>query len=96
MYDRRRGCPDRHTVGTVGKLELEPGGINIIPGRVQFSLDLHDIDEAVRDDAEERIREGAYWICKERGVKLDVEILQRLAPAPCSEAVRSIHREEVL
>ena len=81
------------TVGTVGKLELEPGGINIIPGRVEFSLDLRDIDEAVRDGAEERIRERAYRICEERGVKLDVEILQRLAPVPCSEAVRGAVRE---
>jgi allantoate deiminase len=35
------------TVGTVGQLDLEPGGINVIPGRVEFSLDLRDIDEAV-------------------------------------------------
>src|ERR671933_1707627 len=81
------------TVGTVGQLDLEPGGINIIPGRVEFSLDLRDIDEAVRDGAEERIRERAYRICEERGVKLDVEILQRLAPVPCSEGVRGAARE---
>jgi allantoate deiminase len=42
------------TVGTVGQLDLEPGGINIIPGRVRFSLDLRDIDEEVRDRVESR------------------------------------------
>ena len=76
------------TVGTVGQLDLEPGGINIIPGRVEFSLDLRDIDQAVRDPTEERILEKAGDLCRRRGVRLEVETLQRLSPAPCSELVR--------
>src|ERR687893_1706080 len=76
------------TVGTVGQLDLEPGGINIIPGKVRFSLDLRDIDEKVRDRVEGRIMEGAEEICRRRGVELEVDTLQRLAPAPCSELVR--------
>ena len=76
------------SVGTVGQLSLEPGGINIIPGRVEFSLDLRDIDEEVRDGVETRILEGAKDICRRRGVELEIETLQRLAPAPCSELVR--------
>src|ERR671927_119522 len=79
------------TVGTVGQLELEPGGINIIPGRVSF--DLRDIDETVRDGVEERIQEKARRICEERVVRLSVETLQRLAPTPCSEIVRSAAKE---
>ncbi len=76
------------TVGTVGQLDLEPGGINIIPGKVRFSLDLRDIDEGVRDGVEARIMEGAEEVCRRRGVELEVETLQRLAPAPCSDLVR--------
>jgi allantoate deiminase len=75
------------TLATVGQLDLEPGGINIIPGRVEFSLDLRDIDEALRDGVARRIREGAQEICRRRGVALEVEVLQRIAPAPCSELV---------
>ena len=80
------------TVGTVGQLDLKPGGINIIPGRVEFSLDLRDIDEAVRDGVESRIMERAREISDRRGVELEIEELQRLAPAPCSEAVRGAAR----
>ncbi len=76
------------TVGTVGQLDLEPGGINIIPGRVRFSLDLRDIDEGVRDRVEGHILEGAEEACRRRGVGLEVETLQRLPPAPCSELVK--------
>jgi allantoate deiminase len=77
------------SVATVGQLDLEPGGINIIPGKVRFSLDLRDIDEGVRDGVEGRIMERAEEICRRRGVELEVETLQRVAPAPCSELVRS-------
>ena len=80
------------TVGTVGQLDLSPGGINIIPGRVSFSLDLRDIDETVRDGVENRILEGAKEICAGRGVGFGAETLQRLAPAPCSEEARSASR----
>jgi allantoate deiminase len=77
------------SVGTVGQLEVEPGGINIIPGKARFSLDLRDIDEGVRDRAEDRILEEAEEACHRRGVRLEIETLQRLAPAPCSDLVRS-------
>ena len=77
------------TVGTVGQIEARPGGINIIPGRVEISLDLRDIDETVRDRAEERIRERATEACGRRGIGLDFEEIQRLPPAPCSEEVRA-------
>ena len=76
------------TVGTVGQIEAGPGGINIIPGRVELSLDLRDIDEAVRDRAEGRIRERAAEACERRGVGLAFEELQRLPPAPCSREIR--------
>ena len=77
-------------VGTVGQIEAGPGGINIIPGLVDFSVDLRDIDVAVRDGVEKRIRERAEEICARRGVELGVEELQRLDPAPCSEEVRGV------
>jgi allantoate deiminase len=76
------------TVGTVGQLDLEPGGINIIPGKVWFSLDLRDIDEKIRDRVEGRILQGAEGVCRGRGVGLEIETLQRLPPAPCSDLVK--------
>jgi allantoate deiminase len=77
------------TVGTIGQLQVYPGGINIIPGRVEFTLDLRDISEAVRDQVERGILDQAHKLCAERGVKLQVEVLQRIAPAPCSDLVQN-------
>lgn len=76
------------SVGTVGQLELSPGGINIVPGQVSFSLDLRDIDEDVRNDVEARIMHEAALLCEKRGVELETKTIQRLSPAPCSALVR--------
>jgi len=77
------------TVGTVGRIGARPGGINIIPGRVELSLDLRDIDGAVRDRVEGRIRERAGEACERRGIGLEFEELQRLPPAPCSAEIQA-------
>ncbi len=81
------------TVGTVGQLELKPGGINIIPGHVSFSLDLRDIDQEVRDGVEARISDEAGRICEERSIGLETQTLQRLPPVLCSDLVREAARE---
>jgi allantoate deiminase len=76
------------TVGTVGQLGLKPGGINIIPGEVAFTLDLRDMDQGRRDRVEERIVGGIEKICEKRGIGLETKLLQRNNPVPCSKLVR--------
>ncbi len=81
------------SVGTVGQLELSPGGINIIPGQVTFSVDLRDIDEGVRNDLEARILHEAALLCEKRGCELETKTIQRSAPTPCSALVQDAARE---
>ena len=78
------------TVGTVGQLQLFPGGINVIPGKVEFTLDLRDVNEAIRDRVENRILEGAKILSEQRGVRLQTEVLQRVTPALCSNEIQDI------
>src|SRR5215210_625262 len=80
------------SVGTVGQMSVEPGGINIIPGRIDLSLDLRDIDEETRDLVEARILESARELCERRGVGFETEVLQRMTPVSCSETVRGAVR----
>jgi len=76
-------------VATVGKLQLLPGGVNIIPGEVQFSLDLRHIDETQRNELEQRIRSFTDHICKEQDIQYSIELLQRVPPAPSSPEIIS-------
>ncbi|KYD11294.1 Zn-dependent hydrolase [Saccharococcus caldoxylosilyticus] len=81
------------TVGTVGQLHVFPGGINIIPERVEFVLDLRDLDAAVRDNVLQSINEQAQKIGKERNVKVTTELLQEMPPVLCSELVQNAAKE---
>jgi len=82
IYREAKKYPN--AVATVGKVTALPGGINIIPGEVQFTLDLRDIDETVRDEMENSIRSCAGQVCKEKAIDLHISVLQRIAPTPCS------------
>jgi len=77
------------TVGTVGQLHVFPGGINIIPERVEFVLDLRDLDAAVRDRVLQSVTEQAQHIGRERNVRVTTELLQQMPPVLCSELVQN-------
>jgi allantoate deiminase len=82
IYDETRNFPN--AVATVGKIHAFPGGINVIPGEVAFTLDVRDIDEAARNALESRLLSRAEEICGAHGIDLEVAELQRVAPAPCA------------
>ncbi|GED51981.1 Zn-dependent hydrolase [Brevibacillus borstelensis] len=80
-------------VGTVGQLQAYPGGVNIIPGKVEFSLDLRDVDQAVLDRVEAEIVRVAKQICEKRGIQLAIELLQRIPPVICSEEIQQAAKD---
>lgn len=86
IYAETRKFPN--AVATIGKIQTLPGGVNVIPGQVQFSLDLRDVEEAERDKLEGRIRDYAGEVCRKYGTELTLELMQRVAPAPSSLEVK--------
>jgi len=60
------------TVGTVGKLNVLPGGTNVIPDSVEFSIDLRDIDLERRNDRLARVEQVIERICTERGLTFEL------------------------
>lgn len=85
-----------NAVGTVGQISVKPGGVNVIPGQVEFTLDLRDIDEQVRNQLEQQLVTYAQELCQEREITLQVETLQRVAPAPCSSVIQEIMQQACL
>ena len=65
-------------------MEVEPGGVNVIPGRATFTVDPRDIDGDVYDRLETRIADEADRVCEQHREGLEKETLQRLPPVPCS------------
>ncbi|MCC8617798.1 allantoate amidohydrolase [Xanthomonas vesicatoria] len=74
-------------VATVGKLQLAPGAVNVVPGRVDCTLDVRAGDDATRDAAVLEIERTLAEIGKTRGIAIAIEPLQTLAASPCAPAL---------
>lgn len=77
-------------VATVGKLQVEPNGINVIPGKVTFSVDLRDIDAARIEDYEQQMMSTFEEIAKRRKLVLHSRELQRVAPAQSAASIQKV------
>ncbi|PIC63636.1 Zn-dependent hydrolase [Sporosarcina sp. P13] len=83
-------CSDpnmKETVGTVGIVEVEPGGSNIIPSKVRFSLDLRDIDLKRREDLYEKVCGKVHEVCEKRQLQWRVDEGMRVPPVSCAPRV---------
>jgi allantoate deiminase len=102
-YDRRRDAlvgaselvveverlsKELHVIGTVGKLEAFPGGVNVIPGRVEFSLDLRAEFDDDRDEALRQVENAAEAIASRRGLRFSSHELYRADAVVCDLDLR--------
>ncbi len=71
---------DGPAVATVGTLHLEPGAINVIPGRANLTVDLRDPDETRLRAAEDELARFLAALAAEERVRVEVERLARFAP----------------
>jgi N-carbamoyl-L-amino-acid hydrolase len=80
-------------VGTVGRIQAQPGAPNVIPGKVVLSLELRDLDAAKIAMLYERIRTEARRIADESGTTFDFREINVNVPAPTDPRVRAIIAE---
>jgi allantoate deiminase len=57
-------------VGTVGKLECLPGAVNVVPGKVRFTIDIRAPQDAIRLAAVDDVLGAMQEIAARRNVKL--------------------------
>jgi allantoate deiminase len=77
-------------LGTVGKLEVTPGASNVIPGHVQFTLDVRDQNDARRLAAVRRLHAQAKAIAKTRRLKLTWSRVQQTAAVQCDKMLTQL------
>ncbi|MQA82807.1 MAG: hydantoinase/carbamoylase family amidase [Streptosporangiales bacterium] len=83
----------RGTRATVGRLEVSPGSLTTIPGHVQLSVDVRDIDaDRQRATAAEIVRR-VRAVCDRRRVRLDVRLLADTSPVVLPVWVRQVVTE---
>ena len=76
--------PDGGFIATVGRIEVHPGAVNVVPGRADFSLDLRAGTDERRDAAWERIGAEISALCAERGLGFEVVERYHAEAAACA------------
>jgi len=80
----RVAAAERELVGTVGKIEALPGAINVIPGRVRFSVDVRAPTDAQRERALAAVRTALAEIAERRRVALEIRLMWEARTATCA------------
>ncbi|MGM0899723.1 MAG: Zn-dependent hydrolase [Bacillota bacterium] len=82
-------------VATVGKIAIKPNGINVIPGEVEWTIDIRSTDESQRNNIEQKIKDFAEKVTDERNLTLTVSELQRVEPVQCDENIQYAIKESI-
>jgi len=78
-------------VATVGKIQAFPGAPNVIPGRVEFNLEIRDLETAKIQEVFDMVKAEADRISAEMNVSFDFgESITDLLPAPTDERLRQL------
>jgi allantoate deiminase/N-carbamoyl-L-amino-acid hydrolase len=80
----RRCSADAGLVGTVGRLDVPGGAINVIAGRCEFSIDIRSGTDALRDAAHLDICTEIQLIAQRRGVTVELAEVLEAASVPCN------------
>lgn len=77
-------------VATVGKCELPSGSVNVIPGAVNFTLDIRSLDQAKLDKCCEVLLAQLDYIAGQRGLSLESELFYEVESVPCAESLQQL------
>ncbi len=73
---------EREIVGTVGMLKVEPGSMNVIPGRTEMGIDIRGIDAATVAAVVQQVIESAQELAEKRGLQANICTISHTQPMP--------------
>lgn len=79
-----RMARESECIATVGRIEVTPGAVNVIPGRAELTLDLRAATDPERDAMWAAMHAAAERICAARGLGLEVVETHTAPAAPCA------------
>jgi beta-ureidopropionase / N-carbamoyl-L-amino-acid hydrolase len=72
---------DQDAVANIGVMQFEPGGVNVIPGRASFTLEVRHLEEPVVRRIVETFNTNLERICAEEGCRSETDQLSWVPPA---------------
>ena len=91
--DAVRERPD--LVATVGRLVVNPGAANVIPGEVKLSLDVRSPDDGKRHTECEHLVHLAEGIARSRSLQLTISKISERASVACSPRLTGLLRKAI-
>lgn len=79
-----------HQVCTVGKVDLHPNLVNVVPATATMTLDVRNTDEQVLQTAEREIAEFLDDIARREGVRIGTRVLARFEPVQFDDSIISL------
>jgi hydantoinase/carbamoylase family amidase len=89
------GRGEGQLVATVGILRVKEGSSNVIPGEVEFSVDIRAGDDATRRAAEDEVFAECAAIASRRGVVAEHARVSESKVVPCTPWVQDLIAESV-
>lgn len=81
-------------VATVGQITAIPGGVNVVPGEVRFSIDMRNQKAALRDAMFDKCVERMKAVCAARGLEFSIEVGMKDAEGvPAADHIQDIIAE---
>jgi N-carbamoyl-L-amino-acid hydrolase len=77
-------------VATVGRIELVPNLINVIPREARLTVDLRNTDDRLLHEAEQSLAEFVRQLAADEGIEVESERLARFAPVRFDEGIVSL------
>lgn len=82
-------------VATVGKCEIRPSAVNVIPGEVQFTLDIRSLTQLALESCTVELLAQLHVIAQRRNLKMQSQQLYKAQAVPCAEKLQKLWGEVV-
>ena len=77
-------------MATVGRIEAHPGAPNVVPGRVELSLEIRDLQMSKIDKVYQAIAQQSEVLASINGTKIDFREYYLSRAAPTDERIRKM------
>jgi allantoate deiminase len=91
----RLGTSQGDLVATVGRVDARPGAPNVIPGRVEFTVDMRGPSDAVRHRAQRELLALLRDIAVRRRIEMETRIYQEIPATALDARITAAVREAI-
>ncbi|RPF53970.1 Zn-dependent hydrolase [Aquisalibacillus elongatus] len=75
-------------VATVGKLEVKPNGVNVIPGEVELTVDIRDIKKGWKETIVDSVKQQAEEAASKNEVTVELDEMMSVDPVEIPEQMQ--------